>query len=148
MVLSLAATTTAMNCPNGWGTAADKCCPGALLADSTGKYCCVHGDNINTNIFKPRSGTPAQSTAGSGSGSGSGPGCYTKIPLTASDYSALASSASSALAVGSTNSPSTNEATPTSSGAAATTTNAAVPIAVAQEMMLGGAAVVAGLLVL
>jgi hypothetical protein len=130
-----------MHCPNSWGTAGDKCCFGSLEADSSGKYCCV-ADHVNSNFinFKPRSVSPAQSTAGSG--------CYTKVPLTASDYSAQVSSASSALAAGATNSPSTNEASPTSSGAAAPTTNAAVPIAVAQEMMLGGAAVVAGLFVL
>ncbi|KAJ5811531.1 hypothetical protein N7474_007832 [Penicillium riverlandense] len=88
--------------------------------------------------MKARSVSPA-STAGGG--------CFTKIPWTASDYSEQVSSASSKLA-DSTTTPATNAATPTSSGSAAPTTNAAMPIATAQEIVLGGAAVIAGLFVL
>lgn len=88
---------------------------------------------------KARSASPSSTAGGS---------CFTMIPWTASDYSAQVSSASSKLAAGATTTPATTDATPTSSGSAAATSNAAMPIATAQEIMLGGAAVIAGLFVL
>ncbi|GLI72577.1 hypothetical protein PoHVEF18_000756 [Penicillium ochrochloron] len=96
--------------------------------------------------------------------------CFTKVPFSASNYSDLVSSASSKIAatratVASYQATSTSissssvsvssgptsatsgTGSKTSSGSAASTSNAAMPIATAQEMMLGGAAVV-GLFVL
>ena len=74
--------------------------------------------------------------------------CFAQIPFTATNYSQQVSSASSQLAAGATTTPATNDATPTSSGSAAATTNAAMPIATAQEIVLGGAALIAGIFVL
>ncbi len=68
--------------------------------------------------------------------------------MTASDYSQQVSSASSKFNAGATATPATKVATSTSSGSAAATANAAMPIATAQDIVLGGAAVIAGLFVL
>lgn len=137
MSLSLVATTTAITCPNSWSKEDGQCCYGSMQDDSpNNKYCCVNDTPINFNFNMNASPTSTASES-----------CFTKIPWTASDYSEQVSSASSKLA-GATTNPATNEATPTSSGSAAATTNGAMPIATAQEIMLGGAAVLAGLFVL
>lgn len=131
--LSLAATTTA--CPQGWEGKDNQCCFGFEQDSADGNYCCVGGKM--GDIF---------STASSSSAS-----CFTKIPMTASDYSQQVSSASSKYQAGATATPATNVATSTSStssGSAAATANAAMPIATAQEIVLGGAAVIVGLFVL
>ncbi|KAJ5624888.1 hypothetical protein N7510_001197 [Penicillium lagena] len=140
IALSLAATTTAASCPANWNSWDGQCCPGGLVALGPDKYCCVESTNSN---MKARNVLPRSMPSG-----GNSDGCFTKIPFTASDYSEQVSSASSKLAAGATTTPATNEATPTSSGSAAATTNAAMPIATAQEMVIGGAAVLAGLFVL
>ncbi|KAJ5126441.1 hypothetical protein N7448_005739 [Penicillium atrosanguineum] len=140
IALSLAATTMAASCPQSWSEWDGQCCYGSLAALGPTKYCCVQGTNSN---LKVRNVLPRRMTSG-----GNSDGCFTQIPFTASDYSEQVSSASSQLAAGATTTPATNEATPTSSGSAAATTNAAMPIAIAQEIVLGGAAVIAGLFVL
>lgn len=131
IALSLAATTTA-TCPQGWeGT--DQCCFGIESTSDNGKYCCVGG------TIAPLFGTTSSSSTST---------CFASIPWTASDYSQQVSSASSQYEAGATTTPATNVATSTSSGSAAATANAAMPIATAQEIVLGGAAVIAGLFVL
>ncbi|KAJ5979804.1 hypothetical protein N7481_007102 [Penicillium waksmanii] len=138
IALSLAATTTA-TCPQGWESGKnDPCCFGVEQDSADGKYCCVGGKmGKMADIFATESSSSVS--------------CFTKIPMTASDYSQQVSSASSKYQAGATTTPATNMATSTSStssGSAAATSNAAMPIATAQEIVLGGAAVIAGLFVL
>ncbi|KAJ5887145.1 hypothetical protein N7504_011192 [Penicillium tannophilum] len=140
IALSLAATTTA-TCPQGWeGT--DQCCFGAEVSQGSDKFCCI-GANIDFSM-KARNVLPRSVSSSSSSASS----CFAQIPWTASDYSQQVSSASSQYAAGATTAPATNVATATSSVSAAATTNAAMPIATAQEIVLGGAAFIAGLFVL
>ncbi|KAJ5133071.1 hypothetical protein N7448_007229 [Penicillium atrosanguineum] len=130
IALSLAATTTA--CPQGWEGKDDQCCFGFEQDSADGNYCCVGGKM--GDIFATTSSSSVS--------------CFAQIPMTASDYSQQVSSASSKYQAGATTTPATNVATSTSSGSAAATANAAIPIATAQEIVLGGAAVIAGLFVL
>lgn len=124
-----------------------------MLIEGRDAYCCVYDmtPSVETSSVSTASTTSVDnsdnwSTAGD---------CLAKIPFTASDYSAQVSSASLKIAAATTTI-ATNEAistssvtsSNTSSGSAASTTNAAMPIATAQEIVLGGAAVVACLFVL
>lgn len=174
ITLSLAATTTAATCPQNWleDTALDgdsKCCYGNMVIDDRDAYCCVYDmtpaletSSVTTVTTTGMDDYDSWSTAGD---------CFAKIPFTASDYSDQVSSASSKIAAATTTI-ATNEATSTtarstststsgtssgtssgmgsntSPGSTSTTANAAMPIATAQEMVLGGAAVVIGLFVL
>ncbi|KAJ6110951.1 hypothetical protein N7486_003186 [Penicillium sp. IBT 16267x] len=168
IALSLAATALAATCPKNWlqDTSIDgdsKCCYGNMLIEDRDTYCCVYdmtpdveSSSISTASTTSVDNYDSWSTAGD---------CFAKIPFTASDYSDQVSSASSKIVAGTTTI-ATNEATSTSasstptlgassgtssntsSGLAASTANAAMPIATAQEIVLGGAAVVVGLFVL
>ncbi|KAJ5148361.1 uncharacterized protein N7443_000068 [Penicillium atrosanguineum] len=142
IALSLVATTTADSCPQDWNSskATDgQCCYGTPLSDGPTKFCCVG----SKGLFKARNDLPRSVTSSSSSSL-----CFAQIPFTASDYSQQVSSASSQYVAGATTTPATNEVTPTSSGSAAATTNAAMPIATAQDVVLCGAAFIAGLFVL
>ncbi|CAL5869606.1 uncharacterized protein PFLUO_LOCUS3836 [Penicillium psychrofluorescens] len=138
-ILSLAATTAA-KCPEGWGGGTDgsPCCPGSLNSDGAFKYCCVAGQ-VSMPPVLPSGVAMAKNKRSEN--------CAAKVPLTASDYSSLVSSAS-AMAAATTTGPSSNEASPTSSGSASPTTNAAMPGAMAEGMVLSGAAAAAALFML
>jgi len=150
------ATTTAATCPNNWLENTfggdSKCCYGNMLVEDTDAYCCVYDMTFpkETSVSTTSSFDDSWSTAGD---------CFAKIPFTASDYSAQVSSASSKI-LAATTTIATNEATSTTASSTssstsgmglsstASTSNAAMPIATAQEMVLGGAAVVVGLFML
>ncbi|KAJ5201503.1 uncharacterized protein N7498_006166 [Penicillium cinerascens] len=178
ITFSLAAITTAATCPQNWleqtvSQDDSKCCYGNMVMDDNDTYCCVY--NLNPAL-QPSSVSIATTTNTNFEDSWSTADyCFTKIPFTASNYSDLVSSASSKVEAGATaiatneaifttaGSTSTSTSTSTSGtssgtsssmssktspGSAATTSNAAMPIATAQEMVLGGAAIVVGLFVL
>ncbi|KAK2802268.1 hypothetical protein FQN50_007449 [Emmonsiellopsis sp. PD_5] len=149
-LLSLAAIATAAEtCPNDWypntfhGT---RCCYGHMTIHDTDAYCCI-----------PYPIVPGEVLASLEDSISAPEPCFTLVPFTASDYSERVSAAS-ASAMTATTGPSTNEATPTgtSSGSGSgsgtepteTPTGAAMPVATAQGMVLGGAAVAAALLAL
>ncbi|KAJ5118589.1 hypothetical protein N7448_010297 [Penicillium atrosanguineum] len=167
----LLASTTASTCPKNWleNTPPDgnsKCCYGNMVIDDTDAFCCV-------NDMTPSEETSDSTTTTDDYDSWSTAGdCFTKIPFTASDYSEQVSSASSKVlatrtimvneatsttassssASSTSSNASSSSAASTSSDAssrptASTTTNAAMPIATAQEMVVG-AAVIVGIFVL
>ncbi|KAJ5195574.1 uncharacterized protein N7498_009012 [Penicillium cinerascens] len=145
LLIALSLAATAASCPQDWDTQNGQCCYGTFVSGSAPTYCCVKNINANTNSnMKVRDVLPRSLSLSLSIGDN----CFTTVPVAATDYSAQVSSASSKLAAGATTTPATNEATPTSSGSAAATSNAAMPIATAQEIVLGGAAVIAGLFVL
>ncbi|KAK2751785.1 hypothetical protein FQN55_009227 [Onygenales sp. PD_40] len=149
-LLSLAAIATAAEetCPNDWypntfhGT---RCCYGHMTIQETDAFCCV-----------PYPIVPGEVLASLEDSISAPEPCFTLVPFTASDYSERVSAAS-ASAMTATK-PSTNEATPTPTGTGSgsgsgmeptgTSTGAAMPVATAQGMVLGGAAVAAALLAL
>lgn len=170
MALALAATATDVTCPTDWlantfkGT---KCCYGNMVIINTDAFCCVYDMTPATvTSSAPSASTTTDIEFNSWATTDE---CVTRVPFTASNYSDLVSSASSKIAA-SRATVATNEASSTSthsssasssssagtsgasshasSGTAAATSNAAMPIATAQDMVLGGAAVVVGLFVL
>jgi hypothetical protein len=151
MALALAATASDITCPKDWlsNTFKDtKCCYGNMLVINTDAFCCVYD---MTPPAVTSSASSASMTTIEFNSWATTDECVTKVPFSASNYSDLVSSASSKIAASRTT-VATNEASSTSSkassGTAAATSNAAMPIATAQEMVLGGAAVVVGLFVL
>ncbi|KAJ5087312.1 hypothetical protein N7456_010928 [Penicillium angulare] len=158
LTTATAATTT--TCPTNWLSDTfniTRCCYGNMLLEDTTPYCCVYDTN------------PEVTEANAVTTTATDDGCFTKIPFTATDYSDLVSSASSKLLAETT--AASNEATATSSssstasasgssgsgsgsgsasvsGATSTSSGGAAPIATACEVIIGGAAVVAGLFVL
>ncbi|KAH8424186.1 uncharacterized protein LDX57_001941 [Aspergillus melleus] len=168
VLLSLATATIADNsdnCPHNWLSNRYKdrrCCYGNMLIEDTTAYCCVYEvygyEELATMSFPTE--TASTSTEHTWSKED---GCFTKIPFTASDYSARVSSASDAIAASKTK-PASNEAASTSGSTSSATglastsasasasgsessTNAAMPVATAQGMVLGGAALAAALFV-
>lgn len=166
IVLSLAATTTAISCPQNWLPDTfggdSKCCYGNMLVEDTDAYCCVYDMTPHTRETLPTSSSSVPSTTIDWSSAGS---CFAKIPFSASDYSSQVSAASARITA-TTTGPSTNKATPTStssgsssttssgssssasSGSGTPTTNAAMPVATAEGMVLRGAAVAVALFAL
>lgn len=158
--LSLPATTTA-TCPEGWGSYGSDgsiCCPGSMISDGDGvQYCCV-ADKPNISIsIAPIFPTGISLMAKDKRSVENS--CAAEIPFTASDYSSLVSSASAKAAAATMTGPSSNEAATTtgpssngasssSSGSASSTTNAAMPVAMAEGIVLSGAAVAAALFML
>ncbi|KAJ5272958.1 hypothetical protein N7478_008083 [Penicillium angulare] len=151
VALSVTAATAAATCPTNWLSDTynvTRCCYGNMLLEDTTAYCCVYDTNPDAT---------ASSTV---TATASGDACFTKIPFTATNYSDLVSSASSKLVATATatssdaSSSTTSAATSGSSGSASvsgassTSSAAAVPIATACEVIMGGAAIVAGLFVL
>lgn len=170
LALSLAATTTAATCSGDWLSNTfdgdQKCCYGNMMVIDKDAFCCVYDLTPPVETSSASTATPSTDDYAGWSTAGE---CFTKVPFSASNYSELVSSASSKIAatratvasnqatstsaVSSSTSSDTSSATggtgsKTSSGSASPTSNAAMPIATAQEMMLGGAAVVVGLFVL
>lgn len=168
MALALAATASDITCPKDWlsNTFKDtKCCYGNMLVINTDAFCCVY-DMTPPTVTS--SASSASTTTIEFNSWATTDECVTKVPFSASNYSDLVSSASSKISASRTT-VAANEASSTSthsslasgtsagtsgasskasSGTAAATSNAAMPIATAQEMVLGGAAVVVGLFVL
>lgn len=166
---ALAATATDITCPKDWlsNTFKDtKCCYGNMLIINTDAFCCVYDMTPPTVTSSASSDSTTTIEFNSWATTDE---CVTKVPFSASNYSDLVSSASSKIAA-SRATVATNEASSTSThsssassgssastsgasshaslGTAAATSNAAMPIATAQDMVLGGAAVVVGLFVL
>lgn len=170
ITLSLMGIATAATCPENWlentFSGDSKCCYGNMLVDNRDAFCCVYDMTPPTKTSSSSSASTTTDDYGSWSTAGE---CFTKVPFSASNYSDLVSSASSKIAASRTT-VATNEAnttstgsssastgtsvgasgtsSQTSSGSASATSNAAMPIVTAQEMVLGGAAVVVGLFVL
>lgn len=166
----LVASSRAATCSGDWLSNTfkgdTKCCYGNMLVEDRDAFCCVY--DLNPPVETSSASTVATTSDDYDSWSTAGE-CFTKVPFSASDYSDLVSSASSKIAA-TRATVATNEANPTSSsastassgassvasitssrtssGSAAATSNAAMPIATAQEMVLGGAAVVVGLFML
>lgn len=158
-ILSIA-TAEETTCPAGWlpntfhGT---KCCSGNMVIDEDGAYCCVYDMRLykealtNTALLYE---TATTTSTGDSDWSTLSDSCVAKVRFTASDYSAQVSSAASkAEATPTTTSMSTTTAdSSASSGASAETStptsNAAMPLATAQDVVLGGAAIAAGLFML
>ncbi|KAJ5433051.1 uncharacterized protein N7458_012207 [Penicillium daleae] len=167
----LVATATADTCPGDWLSNTfngdTKCCYGNMLVEDRDAFCCVY--DLTPPPVETISTSTATSSTDDYAGWSTAGECFTKVPFSASNYSDLVSSASLKIAATratvasnqasstSTSSSSTSSGTASatngtssksSSASAASTSNAAMPIATAQEMVLGGAAVVVGLFVL
>ncbi|KAJ5489008.1 hypothetical protein N7539_003898 [Penicillium diatomitis] len=177
VALSIAATAAAAvadqaTCPNDWlpqtRRGEVKCCYGNMVIEDKDTFCCVYDMNpVTTSSASAATATTTTDDYGSWSTADE---CFTKIPFTASNYSDLVSSASSKIvatrttavtteasatntaissaATDGSSSATSSGGSQSSSAAASTTSNAGLPRATAQDMVLGGAAVVAGLLVL
>ncbi|EPS32493.1 hypothetical protein POX_d05347 [Penicillium oxalicum] len=173
LALAIAATSaTAVaddeTCPKDWlpqhQHGGMKCCYGNKILDGTENFCCVYDMSP-----VPTSSVSTATEDDYAAWATAGDGCVTRIPFTASNYSDLVSSASSKIAASRTAaatneasatttsssltaSPTSLTATPAGSQSTAavpsTTENAALPMATAQDIVLGGAAVVVGLLAL
>lgn len=154
MALALVATATNTTCPGDWLPeifVETRCCYGNMEVIGKDPFCCVYDMTPPTVTSSAWSASPTSDEFNVSATTG---GCVTKVPFSASNYSELVSSASSKIAASRTT-VATNEASSTgthsssaSSGTVSVTSNAALPIATAQEMVVGGAAVVVGLFVL
>ncbi|KAJ5370782.1 uncharacterized protein N7496_006874 [Penicillium cataractarum] len=169
-IVLLVATSSAATCSGDWLSNTfngdTKCCYGNMLVEDRDAFCCVYDLTPPVETSSASTATTTSDDYDSWSTAGE---CFTKIPFSASNYSDLVSSASSKIAAtratvatneakststsassasSGTSSAASSTSSQTSSGSAASTSNAAMPIATAQEMMLGGAAVVVGLFVL
>lgn len=168
-LLSLALAASATTCPKNWLANTDltgdtKCCYGTMLIDGKDAFCCVYDDLSEANPSTATDDTATDTATDDYASWSTADECHVKVPFTATDYSAQVSSASKALESGATTTAKTvasNEATATSGASTASpagvsvsgtstaaTSNAAGPVATAHEAVLGGAAVLAGLLVL
>lgn len=158
-VLSItAAAAKSDDCPNGWlpntfhGT---KCCPGGMVIDEDGAYCCVNDmrpyKEALTNTALLYETTTATTTANMDWTTESDINkCYATVRFTASDYSAQVSSAVSKAEATPTGTTTTTTGTKasarTSSHTSTPTSNAAMPLATAD--VLSGAALAAALFML
>lgn len=168
-ILSLAQTTAApKSCPENWLEYSyndnPKCCYGYMMAEKDDAFCCV--------TYIPTTLATASATSTSLVDFWSWDAhCDTKIPYTASDYSSRVSAASSKATsaadaslsglVTSTPSSTTSESSASSAASPATssdasstvletssTDNLALPVATAENIVLGGAAAAAALFAL
>ncbi|KAJ5511056.1 hypothetical protein N7453_003159 [Penicillium expansum] len=155
IMLSIASNAAGTSCPVGWlpdtfhGT---KCCPGTMVIDEEGAYCCRHSPT------QPKLYATA-TTTGDTNWSTVDNSCIAEVRFTATDYSAQVSSASSKAEATPTND-STNEVTSTSATTSRTTSgailqtststptltstptptsNAAMTLATAKDIMRSGA---------
>ncbi|KAI9036280.1 uncharacterized protein KD926_002098 [Aspergillus affinis] len=146
VILSLATATMAGNsddCPHNWFSNRyedRRCCYGHMMIEDTTAYCCVYEvlGYEDPATMTSTSETTSASTDSYYNWSGADY-CFTKIPFKASDYSARVSSASDAIEA-------SKSALATASASAEgseSSTNAAMPVATAQGMVLGGAALAA-----
>ncbi|KAJ5371911.1 hypothetical protein N7517_003917 [Penicillium concentricum] len=118
--LSIVSTAAEDECPAGWRLSiynGNKCCPGSMLIDKEGPYCCVY----DTRPFKEALADAAKLYATATTTDGTDWStfrntCLVEIRLTATDYSAQVSSAASRAEATPIDS-STSEVTSTSKGA-------------------------------
>ncbi|KAK4869247.1 hypothetical protein LT330_006247 [Penicillium expansum] len=162
-MLSIATNAAGTSCPVGWlpdtfhGT---KCCPGTMVIDEEGAYCCVNDMRAYIEALTDTAKLYATATTtGDTNWSTVDNSCIAEVRFTATDYSAQVSSASSKAEATPTND-STNEVTSTSATTSRTTSgaisqtststptltstptptsNAAMPLATAKDIMRSGA---------
>lgn len=168
-LLSFALASSATTCPKDWLANTDltgdtKCCYGTMLIDGKNAFCCIYDDPPEADPSTATDDSATNTATDDYASWSTVDECAVRVPFTATDYSARVSSASKALQSGATTTARTvasNEATATSGAltsssasvsvsgtSAAATSNAAGPVATAHEAVLGGAVVLAGLLVL
>ncbi|KAJ5221368.1 uncharacterized protein N7469_010255 [Penicillium citrinum] len=156
-------------CPSDWTNIQYKdiqrCCYGSLNLDGNDPYCCVHDftsgfdtsgaiSDVKSDCFpfctQTKRGLPTITKDSSNA-------CKTKVAFTTDGYSSLVSAASASV-TGTATKNSDSDATTTSRGdrttgtattkSSETSTNIAGPIATAEGLALGGAAIVAAFFVL